>query len=115
LSRHASINRSDRLGERTLWVDCDVLESDGARTAAITGGSICRLALIVAFGGKHSRCFFALSIANTRWFGAHSSAAQASERVISMELQPARTIVRRSWPRHRAAKTRANDADRGRR
>jgi ribonuclease PH len=31
----------DRLGERTLWVDCDVLQADGGtRTAAITGGSI---------------------------------------------------------------------------
>jgi ribonuclease PH len=29
------------LGERTLWVDCDVLQADGGtRTAAITGGSI---------------------------------------------------------------------------
>ncbi len=28
-----------RLGERTLWVDCDVLQADGGtRTAAITGG-----------------------------------------------------------------------------
>jgi hypothetical protein len=28
----------DRLGERTLWVDCDVLQADGGtRTAAITG------------------------------------------------------------------------------
>jgi hypothetical protein len=28
----------DRLGERTLWVDCDVLEADGGtRTAAIAG------------------------------------------------------------------------------
>src|ERR1700737_3207167 len=31
----------DCLGERTLWVDCDVLQADGGtRTAAITGGSI---------------------------------------------------------------------------
>lgn len=31
----------DRLGEKTLWVDCDVLQADGGtRTAAITGGSI---------------------------------------------------------------------------
>jgi ribonuclease PH len=31
----------DRVGERTLWVDCDVLQADGGtRTAAITGGSI---------------------------------------------------------------------------
>ena len=28
----------DRLGERTLWVDCDVLQADGGtRTAAIAG------------------------------------------------------------------------------
>ncbi|QSX08065.1 ribonuclease PH [Alkalibacter rhizosphaerae] len=31
----------DRLGERTLWVDCDVLQADGGtRTAAITGAFI---------------------------------------------------------------------------
>ena len=31
----------DRLGEGTLWVDCDVLQADGGtRTAAITGGYI---------------------------------------------------------------------------
>jgi len=31
----------DRLGERTLWVDCDVLEADGGtRTAAVTGGYV---------------------------------------------------------------------------
>src|SRR5579871_6471516 len=31
----------DRLGERTLWVDCDVLEADGGtRTAAINGAFI---------------------------------------------------------------------------
>ena len=28
----------DKLGERTIWIDCDVLEADGGtRTAAITG------------------------------------------------------------------------------
>ena len=31
----------DKLGERTLWVDCDVLEADGGtRTAAITGAFV---------------------------------------------------------------------------
>jgi ribonuclease PH len=31
----------DALGERTLWVDCDVLQADGGtRTASITGASI---------------------------------------------------------------------------
>ena len=31
----------DALGERTLWIDCDVLQADGGtRTASITGASI---------------------------------------------------------------------------
>src|SRR3954470_5778412 len=31
----------DKLGERTLWVDCDVLEADGGtRTAAINGAFV---------------------------------------------------------------------------
>ena len=31
----------DKLGERTLWVDCDVIEADGGtRTASITGAYI---------------------------------------------------------------------------
>jgi ribonuclease PH len=30
------------LGERTVWIDCDVMQADGGtRTAAITGGFIC--------------------------------------------------------------------------
>lgn len=38
----------DALGERTLWIDCDVLQADGGtRTASITGASI---ALACAFG-----------------------------------------------------------------
>lgn len=29
----------DRLGERTIWIDCDVIEADGGtRTCSITGG-----------------------------------------------------------------------------
>ncbi len=31
----------DKLGERTIWIDCDVLQGDGGtRTAAITGGFV---------------------------------------------------------------------------
>lgn len=38
----------DRLGERTLWVDCDVLQADGGtRTASITGAYVA-LAIAVA-------------------------------------------------------------------
>jgi ribonuclease PH len=37
----------EKLGSRTLWVDCDVLQADGGtRTAAITGASVA-LALAV--------------------------------------------------------------------
>jgi len=39
----------ERLGERTVWIDCDVLEADGGtRCAAITGGYV---ALELALGG----------------------------------------------------------------
>src|SRR5471030_305962 len=31
----------EKLGQRTMWVDCDVLQADGGtRTAAITGASL---------------------------------------------------------------------------
>ena len=31
----------EKLGPRTIWVDCDVLQADGGtRTAAITGASL---------------------------------------------------------------------------
>src|SRR5262249_28594852 len=38
-----------RLGERTLWIDCDVLEADGGtRTAAITGAFVALVDALVA-------------------------------------------------------------------
>jgi ribonuclease PH len=43
----------DRLGERTLWVDCDVLQADGGtRTASITGAYA---ALAIAIGRLRAR------------------------------------------------------------
>jgi ribonuclease PH len=36
-----SITQMEELGERTLWVDCDVIEADGGtRTASITGAFV---------------------------------------------------------------------------
>jgi ribonuclease PH len=36
-----SVVEMQRLGERTIWVDCDVIQADGGtRTAAITGGFV---------------------------------------------------------------------------
>lgn len=41
-----AVMRLDRLGERTIWIDCDVIQADGGtRTAAITGGFV---ALVLA-------------------------------------------------------------------
>ncbi|MFG6148346.1 ribonuclease PH [Halobacillus sp. B23F22_1] len=38
----------DKIGERTLWVDCDVIQADGGtRTASITGAFV---AVVLAFG-----------------------------------------------------------------
>jgi ribonuclease PH len=42
-----SVTALTEFGERTLWVDCDVIQADGGtRTAAITGGFV---ALVLAF------------------------------------------------------------------
>jgi ribonuclease PH len=41
-----SITRLHELGERTIWIDCDVIQADGGtRTASITGGFV---ALVLA-------------------------------------------------------------------
>ena len=41
-----AVTQLDDLGERTLWVDCDVIQADGGtRTASITGGFV---ALVLA-------------------------------------------------------------------
>ncbi len=41
-----AVTRLDQLGERTIWIDCDVLQADcGTRTASITGGFV---ALVLA-------------------------------------------------------------------
>ncbi|WP_079708332.1 ribonuclease PH [Paraliobacillus ryukyuensis] len=38
----------DKIGERTVWVDCDVIQADGGtRTASITGAFV---AIVLAFG-----------------------------------------------------------------
>jgi ribonuclease PH len=45
--------RLEKLGERTLWLDCDVLEADGGtRTAAINGAFV---ALVDALASAHAR------------------------------------------------------------
>ena len=51
-----SVVRFDRLGENTLYLDCDVLEADGGtRTAAITGAYVA-LALAADRAARQGRC-----------------------------------------------------------
>jgi ribonuclease PH len=48
-----SVVKMTELGERTVWVDCDVIQADGGtRTAAITGGFV---ALVLALGRLRDR------------------------------------------------------------
>jgi len=43
-----SVVQLDQIGERTLWIDCDVIQADGGtRTASITGAYV---ATVLAFG-----------------------------------------------------------------
>src|SRR5512134_2548383 len=36
-----AVTRLEEMGERTIWVDCDVIQADGGtRTASITGGFV---------------------------------------------------------------------------
>jgi ribonuclease PH len=46
-----SVTELELLGERTIWIDCDVIQADGGtRTASITGGFV---ALALALGRLH--------------------------------------------------------------
>jgi len=48
-----SVTRMQQMGERTIWIDCDVIQADGGtRTASITGSFI---AMILAFRTLVSR------------------------------------------------------------
>ena len=48
-----SVVKMTELGERTVWIDCDVIQADGGtRTAAITGGFV---ALVLALDKLKSR------------------------------------------------------------
>jgi ribonuclease PH len=48
-----SVVRLDQLGERTVWLDCDVIQADGGtRTASITGAFV---ALVLALGRLRER------------------------------------------------------------
>jgi ribonuclease PH len=48
-----SVAKLDQLGERTIWVDCDVIQADGGtRTTSITGGFV---ALVLALGGMRDQ------------------------------------------------------------
>ena len=46
-----AITDQEALGERTVWLDCDVIEADGGtRTASITGGYVALAAALITYG-----------------------------------------------------------------
>jgi ribonuclease PH len=46
-----AVTKLDKLGERTIWIDCDVIQADGGtRTASITGGFV---AMVLALNKLH--------------------------------------------------------------
>jgi ribonuclease PH len=48
-----AVTALDRLGERTLWIDCDVLEADGGtRTASINGAYVALVDALSALQGR---------------------------------------------------------------
>src|SRR4029078_9369904 len=48
-----SVTRMNELGERTIWIDCDVIQADGGtRTASITGGFVALALAIHRLRGK---------------------------------------------------------------
>jgi len=48
-----AVSKLEAFGERTVWIDCDVIQADGGtRTAAITGGFV---ALVLAVQGMRER------------------------------------------------------------
>jgi ribonuclease PH len=50
-----SVIKLDRLGERTIWIDCDVIQADGGtRTASITGAFV---ALVLALRAMRDKGF----------------------------------------------------------
>ena len=54
-----AITNLKALGERTVWVDCDVIQADGGtRTAAITGAYVALVGLLRDFAGEHRLAVF---------------------------------------------------------
>ncbi len=50
-----SVTNLGRLGERTIWIDCDVIEADGGtRTAAITGACVALVDALDAMVATHA-------------------------------------------------------------
>ena len=48
-----AVLRMDALGERTLWIDCDVLQADGGtRTAAVTGAFVAVVDALALLQGR---------------------------------------------------------------
>jgi len=64
-----SVVNLDEIGERTIWIDCDVIQADGGtRTASISGAFV---ALVLALGKLHTDGFIK-NVPVTQWLAATS-------------------------------------------
>lgn len=69
----------DLLGERTIWIDCDVIQADGGtRTAAITGGFVALVDSLRWLYGKG-----AINTIPLRFFAAASSVGKVGGRILA--------------------------------
>lgn len=71
------------LGERTIWIDCDVIQADGGtRTASITGGYV---AMILAMRSIHENGGFAKGFPVTKQVAAISLGILEGETLLDLD------------------------------
>jgi len=69
----------DCIGERTIWIDCDVIQADGGtRTASISGSFV---ALVLALGDLHKNGLIK-NIPITKWLAATSVGVMSDGSVV---------------------------------
>lgn len=74
-----SIVNLDEIGERTIWVDCDVIQADGGtRTASISGAFV---SLVLALGNLHTKGLIK-RVPITKWLAAVSVGVLTDETTV---------------------------------
>jgi ribonuclease PH len=80
-----SVMKLDQLGERTVWLDCDVIQADGGtRTAAITGAFV---ALVLALHSMREKGVLLTAVPITDYVAATSVGIIDGERVLDLAYE----------------------------